>query len=331
MGHKNMTVEERIRAALRFSSVPITTGFQFQLLAEGAWHRAYRIALPNAESLVVRLKKKSAYGEQVPYDAKKWRAEYESVAHFYRVANRCRPGICPTRYHYQVDPDNSFTMESDLGETVSIQHLCTEEALDLGQDLGKFYRQLHKQKPELDGWGELIPKGTQLIGEDLRPLALILEEENEGTLRSFEMLAASDLPLNQPQVEKALEQALSSRRWDRISLVNRDLTPENWMGRGGKLTGIIDPVPRLDDGTRYAAFFYHCYTLLLPAYLNTPRYERHATHWKIDTLNAIAEGFLQGYTNGSESLLHSIFLEHLLWLFDEITTHWRILAGDQGC
>ncbi|EGK11820.1 hypothetical protein HMPREF9374_1826 [Desmospora sp. 8437] len=70
-----MTAEERIRAALRFSGVPIKAGFRFRLLAEGAWHRAYRVTLPTGESLVVRLKKKNAYGEQVPFDKKEWIAE----------------------------------------------------------------------------------------------------------------------------------------------------------------------------------------------------------------------------------------------------------------
>ncbi|GGA55226.1 hypothetical protein GCM10007416_30560 [Kroppenstedtia guangzhouensis] len=324
----DMTAEERIRAALRFSDVPIESGFRFRLLAEGAWHRAYRVTLFTGESLVVRLKKKNVYGEQVPFDEKEWIAEYESVALFYRAANRCRQGICPTRYYYKVDPENTFTVESDLGETVPIKHLCAEEALDLGRDLGEFYRQLHRQKPELEGWGEPIPKGNKLIGEDLRPPALILQEKNDDMLRNYGRLAASDLPFDRPRTERSLERALSSRRWDRASLVNRDLTPENWMGSGGRLTGIIDPVPRLDDGTRYAAFFYHCYSLLLPAYLDAPRYERHAAHWKPDTLDAIAEGFLRGYADGSESLLHSIRLEHLLWVFDEITAHWRILQGD---
>ncbi|MFD1396473.1 hypothetical protein ACFQ40_11975 [Kroppenstedtia eburnea] len=46
-----MTAEERIRAALRFSDVPIKAGFRFRLLAEGAWHRAYRVTLFTGESL----------------------------------------------------------------------------------------------------------------------------------------------------------------------------------------------------------------------------------------------------------------------------------------
>lgn len=61
-----MTAEERIRAALRFSGVPIKAGFRFRLLAEGAWHRAYRVTLPTGESLVVRLKKRTPTENKCP-------------------------------------------------------------------------------------------------------------------------------------------------------------------------------------------------------------------------------------------------------------------------
>ena len=62
-----------------------------------------------------------------------------------------------------------------------------------------------------------------------------------------------------------LDQVLAIRRpeTEPVVLVNGDITPENFIARRSKFAGLIDPVPVLHNGLRYAFLF--CVLLSVPS------------------------------------------------------------------
>jgi YD repeat-containing protein len=115
-----------------------------------------------------------------------------------------------------------------------------------------------------------------------------------------------------------LQAALEVRDVDEpIVLINRDVTPENLTVQQGNKIGIIDPYPLLGNGTRFAAWFIHCYRFLLPAYSQTERYFHNGYEEYAHILNEIASGFEKGYIQGDHVLASHIAAEQWLWTLEQ--------------
>ncbi len=240
------------------------------------------------------------YGGREEFDERLLRSEYAAVGLYYRQANRCRPGACPATYRFHVAPGLTFTIESYLGEPVALDRLSPAGAFGYGEEAGRFFRAMHDVPPEIVGFGEPLWRGDEsgaLVGEGGRPLEAIWREERAAFRERFERPGASDLPFDRAGVERKLSAALERRAFDReaVALVNGDVTPENLLARGERFGGLIDPVPLLHNGTRYAACFVFCYRFLLPALADAPRYARHRFDRHAPTLAAIADGYVEGY------------------------------------
>ena len=121
-----MRLREKIETALDLC------GFQpprtYRKIGEGAWHHVYLAHLRGGDRLVVRIKKQEAYGRDVPFDETEFRSEYEAIGLYYRQANRCLSGVCPTTYEFHIDPGLTFTIESYMGRPLSPASLSRLQA-----------------------------------------------------------------------------------------------------------------------------------------------------------------------------------------------------------
>ena len=68
--------------------------------------------------------------------------------------------MCPAVYHYRVEPDLVYTLESYVaGYPLSLQDLALPTAFAMGVSLGEFFHALHTRAAPLPGsglltWGE---------------------------------------------------------------------------------------------------------------------------------------------------------------------------------
>ncbi len=118
---------------------------------------------------------------------------------------------------------------------------------------------------------------------------------------------------------------MERRAFDReaVALVNGDVTPENLLARGERFGGLIDPVPLLHNGTRYAACFVFCYRFLLPALADAPRFDRPAP-----TLAAIADGYVEGYAGRDDALRRDLEAEYFPWALGIADENLRALGAE---
>jgi hypothetical protein len=140
-------------------------------------------------------------------------------------------------------------------------------------------------------------------------------------------LACAPIEFDQDRVERKLEDALAGRehKGEPIVLANRDVSPENLLVRAGEWVGLVDPVPILENGTCYAAWFLHCYRLFLPLLGDAPRYARHQFHKHAGVLAAIADGFEAGYIQGDNDLKLALRLDEFFWTLDLAVESYELL------
>jgi hypothetical protein len=87
--------------------------------------------------------------------------------------------------------------------------------------------------------------------------------------------------------------------------------------RRGHFAGLIDPVPLIGNGTRYAADFLFTYRSLLPALCDAPRYTRHRFDLHASVMARLADGYQAGYVeNGPANLARDLRLEGFLCALD---------------
>ena len=84
-------------------------------IGEGAWHNVYRIERDFEEDLVLRIRKKNAYGQVQGYKEIDLITEYESSKVYYQQANQCSINICPSVFDYFHEESLVFTVERFMG------------------------------------------------------------------------------------------------------------------------------------------------------------------------------------------------------------------------
>ena len=322
------TTRERLEYALRQCGLPLSLHPDaFEVEDTGAWHDAYRITVPeSAHPVILRLRKATAYGQPQNHaeQAASWHAKYVSTSLYYRLANRAWYGICPSMFLYHVSPDVTCTVETYMGTRLDLGKLSSGMARHIGQQIGGMMRVMHSKKSHIPGAGELVWDGANLQGTSPRYytalnrrieqtyneniLLALTEQTEQAGVGGFDALLVRD-KLSAAHRLRMVEEP--------IVLINRDITPENLTVQPDNRVGIIDPYPYLGNGTRFAAWFIHCYRYLLPAYANTQRHAASHYNQHAATLAHIAEGFESGYVRDHQHLARHINAERWLWLLEQ--------------
>ncbi|EIT83957.1 hypothetical protein A374_18019 [Fictibacillus macauensis ZFHKF-1] len=296
-------------------------------IGEGAWHTAYKVERLQTHDLVIRIKKKEAYGEIQRNDEHALRTEYESTRAYYQHANKSYVNICPNDYHYFIEDDIVFTVETFMGE--GMEQLTKNKASFYGQTLGTALHAIHHNTTAIEGFGELHWNGKTLQGTHTKNTRELWKEEHTHYRTVLEILTHANLRFNTKKVNRAIHSLLEHREShiQKVSLVNQDITPENILVNGSQIA-IIDPFPKLDFDLKYAAYFVFCYKFLLPAYARAPRYVARGYDQKKESLNEIANGFIRGYflDQTGEALtshVQRLMDEYCLWLLQEAYEHYE--------
>ena len=330
----NDNLHSRFNLALARCGLPALQSSQssrtYHKIGAGAWHDAYLVRLHDGTRLVIRLRKQVIYGREEVFDAGKLHEDYAPVGLYYRLANICRPGICPDVYEYTIAPDLTCTIESYMGETLSLAMLNRAEGVECGRRMGQLFQTLHQATPPMPGLGELVWQAEALRAEDQRPLNTIWQVEVTTLYEQLDRLASADFHFERAVLRAKLEKAIQQCRFDceSVTLVNRDTTPENLIVRNGQFAGLIDPVPSLHNGHRYAALFVYVYSFLLPALSDAPRYAQHQFKKHSPIMAAMADGFRDGYCQGDAELHRRLDWEVWRWAFTSAAEYYGWLCGN---
>ncbi|MBG9794023.1 hypothetical protein ABD76_16530 [Paenibacillus dendritiformis] len=303
-----------------------TKGLSSSYLGEGAWHTAYLLHTDEHEALVLRAPKPAAYGAPFVYNEREMVGEYASRGLYYQHANQVMPGICPEFFAYHVEPELTFTIESYCGPTLSLQETAPADAAGLGRQRGQFMSAMSRAEAPLRGFGFLGWQEEGLAGEIQGDLQAYWREEANEYLEQFEQLLQAGIPLQEDKIRSKLEEALRYRlgRTPRLSLTNRDISPENIIVDNQRLR-LIDPLPLQYDDHVFAGNLLNNFNTLFPSYDSSPRYAKHKFGSCRDRLNGFADGFLAGYAEGDESVAYSVKIEEFLMLLDLACHHAGLL------
>jgi hypothetical protein len=295
-------------------------------IGEGAWHDVYKIERDFEDDIVLRIKKKKAYGQFQEYDELDLITEYESSKAYYQQANQCSFDICPSFFKYFIDERLVFTVESFMGEGKPLQSLSDFEAYTIGIKLGEFFLVMHSKTPEIKGCGNLLWNGKHLEGNLQKDADQVWRNDNDFYVSVLDKLITADLKMNRNTMVDKLLNLIENRRnkQQKLSLVNQDVTPENIILNSDKVS-LIDPFPMVDFDLKYAGYFVFCYKFLLPAYSTAPRYRNNAYDQNYSILSKIADGFTNGYIGDNENWLNCLKNECILWTLLETYDHYEIL------
>jgi hypothetical protein len=238
--------------------------------------------------------------------------------------------VCPDEYHYHIHPDLTFTVETYMGPMLILSSLSPDRAYAYGRQVGDLFSELHGLAAPRPGFGDLAWNGQELAGRDRRPLGAIWRDERQDLWAALEGLSGSGWPFESANVGRVLGRGLAERSFllEPVTLVNGDVTPENFIARRGRFAGLVDPVPALNNGTRFAAFFVLCYRFLLPALAGAPRYARHRFDRQRSAMGAIAAGFADGYVpSGEAEMRHQLRIEYFFYLLRFAYRWWTILGS----
>ncbi|MDX1524623.1 MAG: hypothetical protein R3264_23540, partial [Anaerolineae bacterium] len=265
--------------------------------------------------LVIRLRKSIIYGQPEVFDTISLHEDYAGVGLYYRQANACWPGICPPTYAYHLDPDLTFTLESYMGPALSFERMSIQQGFVYGRQVGTFFRTMHDRPAPIKGFGDIVWNGETLVARQATPLESRWADEVTSLHEHLDRLRHSDHRFDHQAVKASLDQALVCRNLalEPVTLVNGDITQENLIVRRGSFAGLIDPVPLLHNGLRYAAFFIYCYKSYLPNLYDAPRYARHHYQQHQPLMTAIADGYQAGYTHYEPGLIEALRQEYFLW------------------
>lgn len=323
---------DQLETAMRLCGLPLTLRSSSYLKeGAGAWHDAYRVTVPQqAHPFIVRIRKPVAYGQPQRYQdhANSWHAEYVSTSLYYRLANRVRAGVCPSVFSFHVSEPLTCTVETYMGEQLNLATLDAPTAQRYGWQIGSMMRLMHRKKTHLLGEGQLSWDGANLYGMSPQRHPLIARKiehsYNENILMA--LIEQSEVPFDGVLVREMLHAAHKIRDvQEPVALINRDVTPENLTVQKDGNIGVIDPYPYLGNGTRFAAWFIHCYRFLLPAYAPTERYRAKQYDLHRQTLSEIANGFEDGYIQGDAVLAQHIGAERWLWTLEQAYSDWELL------
>jgi hypothetical protein len=294
--------------------------------------------------VVIRFPKSEAYGNKVVFDETAINAEYAGTKTYYTLANQVKPGMCPEFYHYHVEQNKTFTVESYAGKNVNLENLTFVEAFQAGAEVGEFFRNMNGADHGLKGFGYLQWNGDNIEGQLQSDVSLFISEENEEYLSNFkEFVDKYDQYIIHPNAIYQLEECIRNRDLDeeRVVFTNQDISPENILiQKDGKIS-LIDPVPILYSGDSMAGNFLNLYNTLFPTFYNAPRYAKHNFGKFEDLLQTIANGFLEGYSNGDSEIKKRVKQEEYIRLTnltvsmfklsqsEELTSEQRIRFGEK--
>ncbi|MYL49845.1 hypothetical protein GLV98_10120 [Halobacillus litoralis] len=316
---------EQINRALENEGLhPLSRENDIQRLGEGSWHFAYLI---EGEQLVLRIPKKVAYDQEVAFNREQLTAEYGSTKAFYQTANQAKKGMCPEHFHYFIDEDLTYTLESYMGKTIGLEGQTEEQSNQYGRDIGEFFHALEEIDPLLEGIGylEVGENGELKGGLDMDLRTCIIEERGEYE-EEFHALLSSDQPFNRDKVSAIGKELIPNRSIDREKriLTNQDTSPENLIFTKNGVT-MIDPVPILYTGTSLAANHVFNYHSFFHTVHDTRRYGKGNYHLHTPLLRAHAGGFVKGYTQGSKQKHMDLHIEVFLKLVTMAHTHLELL------
>ena len=292
---------------------------QWKRIGSGAWHDAYLISIQRNDPMVVRLRKRRIYGREEIWSPEELHSDYAPAGMYYREANRCLPGICPTVYDYHIEPGFPFTFESFVpGVPLPLSKLSNHQATALGVRIGEFFKAMHEQLAPISGTGEMkwesgnvCCDGARNLGDHWTTLETRIYEQ------TVELGAESSIPEGIYLEEKAADALGALKdRGETVSLVNGDVTPENLLMRDLDWIGLVDPVPIQGSGLYYASFFLHCYRLSLPALSQAPRYREHRFDKHADVLASLADGYGTAYSDGDTNILTLLRMAEWLWALE---------------
>lgn len=322
-----MTLQEQIARALQTAGLPALNSFDpVQKLGEGAWHIAYLLPLPDGRNMVMRFPKEVSYGKAFSYDEKHLRSEYGSTQLYYSYANRIQPGICPGEFFYHVSEDLTFTVESYGGRGLQVAELTPVSAYEVGHQLGDYFLAVDQVPIEIPGFGFLEWDGEGLRGSAPGDPHQNLRDEVAEYREELQTLLDAPIPFNREQVLRTFDTVVANRRTDEehIVLTNRDLSPENLLLHNGRLR-MIDPVPLAYSNMVFAGNFLNLYREIYPLYHNVQRYARHQYHLYRPQLSALADGFLDAYSDGDPDRRRRIEGEHFFMLVSLAQRHYTLL------
>lgn len=325
------TTLSQIEKALRVCGLPLSVQQRaVQPISMSGWHNVYRVSVPqHAHPFVVRIRKPATPNEQT-HEA--WQAEYVSASLYYMQANRAQADICPSMFLYHVSEDITCTVETYMGERLQLERLTTEQARRFGRQIGRMMHAMHQTKTHIPGAGEIAWDGANLYGTSSAgegALTRRIEEAYNGNI----LLALTEQapPFDHETVRQKLSAAQQLRNVDEpMVLINRDITPEHLTVQNKNRVGIIDPYPYLGSGTRFAAWFIHCYRFLLPNYADTQRYRRRDYDRYTDTLALMSAGFESGYIRGDDGLRRHLDAERWLWTLEQAYDDLERLTASEG-
>ncbi|TGB01055.1 hypothetical protein [Halobacillus salinus] len=316
-------VSDKVQQALAREGI---TEQSITRLGEGAWHEAYFL---EKDKLVLRIPKKKAYDKKVVFNRDELEAEYAGTKAFYQQANHAVEGICPDYFTYYVSEDLTYTLETYVGRTIPLEHQSVEEAKQYGLELGECFVQLEKLDAPYPGMGYLVMEDGALKGPYDMDAKEFLIQETEEYKEELETILTSSYPFDKEAVKTKAEELLSDRSIDQEKIVftNQDTSPENilFTENGAKM---IDPFPLLATGTSLAANHVFNYTLLFPQFHNTERYKKGNYDLHKDKLRANADGFVEGYTDGSEKKKDALRIEVFIKLLTMAFEHHQLLGLD---
>ncbi|WLR47311.1 hypothetical protein LC065_17615 [Halobacillus litoralis] len=326
---QSITELEQINRALENERVNLLAGeSDIKRLGEGAWHYAYLI---ESDQLVLRIPKKFAYDQAVDFNRDQLMAEYGSTEAFYKTANQAQKGMCPEHFNYFINEDLTYTIETYVGATLGLEGQTQPQSRQYGREMGEFFRALEEIDPPYEGIGylEIGENGELKGGLDMDLSACIVEEreEYEGELQ---VLLSSAYAFNKEKVAATGKKLIPNRSIDHEKriLTNQDTSPENliFTKSGVKM---IDPFPILYTGTSLAANHVFNYHTFFQTVYDTRRYAKGNYHRHAPLLRAHADGFIDGYAQGSIQKQTDLHIEVFLKLVTMAHTHFELLQEDR--
>ncbi|MET0787445.1 MAG: hypothetical protein ABWX61_06220 [Paenisporosarcina sp.] len=298
-------------------------------LGEGAWHRAWKLTSDQHEPSVLRIPKKIAYKKEVPYDESALKAEYGGTEIYYRSVNQVVSGAAPDKFVYHVSEELTYTVESFAGKHVNLHKLNREDAHQLGEDIGQLYRKIEQVEHGVEGIGFFAWNEERGVhGQFLSDYQKFIEDECTEIMDDYHELSKKRPLFNEPELKKAIQRICETRIKviNHPVLTNQDASPENWLIDKGQIR-LIDPLPIVYFGEVMAANFMNLYETLFVELAHTERYGKHRFHECQETLQSIADGFIQGYCEQNPDLICILRGEQILQVLDTAVRHLQMLEA----
>lgn len=298
-------------------------------IGEGAWHFAWKVLKDNKE-LVLRIPKSVAYGKPVVFNEEALKAEYAGTELYYQVVNKAVESAAPKFFKFHVSPELTYTLESYGGIQIDLHTMTKETAFQTGKEIGKIHRKTEEVPHGLDGFGYLAWTQDKGLQGTLRGNASeFLKEESEEHLSDYQTLCAALPEYKDNTVSEALQLAVNLRKkaFTKPLLVNQDASPENIL-MNGKRVFLIDPYPSIYYPRAIAGNFMNLYETFFIHLADTERYRKHRFAACEENLHLIANGFIEGYSEGDPQIICEVRGEQLLQLLETANSHLCLLSED---